>query len=148
MHEHPMPQAAGPASGGGAHLSRLKRRAEFLRVAAARRKWAAPGLVLQVADAREPVGGDKRVAPALKVGYTVSRKVGGAVARNRARRRLKAAVQKVMARHARPGLDYVVIGRAATNERDFADLVRDLEQALRRLGAWRLPAEHGLGEPE
>ncbi len=148
MHEQPMLQSAGPAPGGEASLSRLKRRAEFLRVAAARRKWAAPGLVLQVADASEPVGGGKRVAPELKVGYTVSRKVGGAVTRNRARRRLKAAVQQVMARHARPGLDYVVIGRAATNGRDFSDLVRDLEQALRRLGAWRQPTEHGLGEPE
>lgn len=129
---------AGPAPSGAISLPRLKRRADFLRVAAARRKWAAPGLVLQVAERREQADlADKRVAPAPRVGYTVSRKVGGAVARNRARRRLKAAAQQVMAQHAHPELDYVVIGRAATIKRDFAALMHDLEQAMKRLDAWR-----------
>ena len=119
-------------------MSRLRRRADFLRVAAARRKWATPGLVLQVAGRPEQAkAADKRVAPAPRVGYTVSRKVGGAVARNRARRRLKAAARQVMAQHAHPELDYVVIGRAATIERDFAALMHDLEQAMKRLDAWR-----------
>ncbi len=107
-------------------------------MAAARRKWAAPGLVLQVAERRMPADSkDNRIAPAPRVGYTVSRKVGGAVVRNRARRRLKAAAQQVMTRHARPELDYVVIGRAATVERDFAALLSDLGQAMKRLDAWR-----------
>ncbi len=134
----PTTNDAGPDPIGAVSLPRLKRRADFLRVAAARRKWAEPGLVLQVAGRPQPAqAADKRVAPAPRVGYTVSRKVGGAVARNRARRRLKAATQQVMAQHAHPELDYVVIGRAATIKRDFAALVHDLEQAMKRLHAWR-----------
>jgi ribonuclease P protein component len=112
-----------------AKLARLKRRADFLRVAAANRKWAAPGLVLQAA-ARE--GGDEP-----RVGFTVSRKVGGAVRRNRARRRLRAAADRLMPACAAPGRDYVIIGRPATPERPFEALLADLEQALRRLGAHR-----------
>ena len=121
-----------------ARIGRLKRRADFLRVAGVRRKCAAPGLVLQAApipDGEAPDGG----APlkALRVGFTASRKVGGAVQRNRARRRLKAAVAEVMPQHAAGGLDYVVIGRQGTLDRGFADLKRDLETALRRLDLWR-----------
>ncbi len=72
-------------------------------------------------------------AAALRVGFTVSRKVGGSVERNRARRRLKAAAA-IMALEAAPGHDYVVIGRAATLRRPFAALVGDLAAALGGLG--------------
>ena len=114
-----------------ATIERLKRRSEFLRVARARRKWVTPGLVLQAAEspaARDAEGG-------FRVGFTASRKVGNAVARNRARRRLRAAVQKVMPGHARAGFDYVVIARQATVTRPFSDLTDDLEQALERSAA-------------
>ncbi len=134
---------------------RLKRRREFLHVARAGRKWATPGLVLQVLDrhtltntnagdhadnrsnnrtsnsAGNPVDENN-----IRIGFTVTRKVGGAVIRNRARRRLRAAVETVMPTHAAPGRDYVVIGRARTNARPFSDLVGDLETALRKLNAW------------
>ncbi len=103
-------------------------------MAGARRKWAAPGLVLQ---AREAEGGPSAKEPTVRVGYTVSRKVGNAVARNRARRRLRAAAERVMPVHAKVGHDFVLIGRAATLERPFAALVADLETALRRLRAHR-----------
>lgn len=116
-------------------ISRLKRREEFLRVAAGRRKWAAPGLVLQVmrrADGAAPaMSGD-----GPRVGFTVSRKVGGAVERNRVRRRLRSAVERVFEDHAQPGIDYVVIGRRQALGRAFPDLVADLEKAMRRLGAF------------
>jgi ribonuclease P protein component len=111
----------------------LRRRPEFLRVAASGRRAATPGLVLQVAP--RP-GEAARVAAQLGVGYTVSRKVGGAVERNRARRRLRAAVRMVMPTHAKPGFDYVIVGRQAAVGRAFALLLADLEQALRRLGQW------------
>jgi ribonuclease P protein component len=110
-------------------LARLKRRAEFLRVAAANRKWATPGLVLQAAP-REG-GGEARV------GFTVSRKVGDAVRRNRARRRLRAAADQLLPACAAAGRDYVIIGRPATLDRPFTALLGDLEQALTRLGAHR-----------
>jgi len=74
--------------------------------------------------------------PQARVGFTASRKVGTAVARNRARRRLRAAVARVMPAHAAPGHDYVLIARAGTLSRPFRDLVGDLETALRRLDAY------------
>ena len=119
-----------------AGVGRLKRRSEFLRVAGARRKWAAPGLVLQVCKSDERPGDERRRG--LRVGFTASRKVGGAVARNRARRRLRAAADRVMPGAAEPGHDYVIIARGATLARPFDDLVGDLEEALRRLGAHRV----------
>ena len=68
-------------------VGRLTQRSEFLRVAAARRKWAAPGLVLQACERTD----DATASGPPRVGFTATRKVGGAVVRNRARRRLRAA---------------------------------------------------------
>jgi ribonuclease P protein component len=115
-------------------VGRLRRRAEFLKVAAGRRKWAAPGLVMQVRrwDAAEL---DCLPADTLRVGYTASRKVGSAVARNRARRRLRAAVQETLPRFGCPAHDYVLIARSATLTRPYPALVGDIEAALDRLKA-------------
>ena len=117
-----------------AGIARLTRRAEFLRVANAKRKSVTPGLILQIL--RYP-GGDTSAPAGPRVGFTASRKVGIAVERNRARRRLRAAVDQVMRLHAAPGNDYVVIARPETVKRPFAALKGDLEKALRQLGAWR-----------
>ena len=123
-----------------ADVGRLKQRGEFLLVAKTRRKWAAPGLVLQ---ARRQAGASPRenelheATPQLRVGFTASRKVGSAVARNRARRRLRAVVDRVMPEHAAPDHDYVVIARAGTLTRPFDKLVDDLESALRHVNAYR-----------
>jgi len=110
----------------------LKVRADFLRIAAARRRWATPGLVLQVAATPAEHG----KADTVRVGYTASRKVGNAVARNRARRRLRAAVARTLPEHTVAGIDVVVIARAATVRRRFGDLVTDLEMALKKLNVW------------
>ena len=114
-----------------APIERLKQRSDFLRVAAARRKWVTPGLILQAA--RCPAA--DAASQGFRVGYTASRKVGGSVERNRARRRLRAAVAGVMADHAERGVDYVIIARRGTLDRRFADLAADLETACRRLAA-------------
>ncbi len=124
-------------------VGRLKTRPQFLRVAAAKRKWATPGLVLQAARRQH---GDHRAAPDLldgpeqkpdeaevRVGFTVTRRIGNAVIRNRAKRRLRAAAAEVFPRLGRGGTDYVVIGRAGTAGRPYQDLVRDLEQAIAKL---------------
>ncbi len=124
-------------------VGRLKTRPQFLRVAAAKRKWATPGLVLQAARRQH---GDHRAAPDLlekpgrsteeadvRVGFTVTRRIGNAVIRNRAKRRLKAAAEEVFPRLGRSGTDYVVIGRAGTLERPYPALVQDLEQAIAKL---------------
>jgi ribonuclease P protein component len=75
--------------------------------------------------------------PAPRIGFTASRKVGIAVERNRARRRLKAAVAAILPKAGEPGFDYVVIARSETLTRPFADLLRDLETALKRVHAPR-----------
>ena len=114
-----------------AAMARLRRRAEFLRVADSRRKWVTPGLILQAAPCQTAD------SAATRVGFTASRRVGIAVDRNRARRRLKAAVAATMPLHAAQGHDYVLIARAETVRRPYAELVGDLETGLKRLGLWR-----------
>lgn len=121
-------------------VGRLKTRPQFLKVAAARRKWVTPGLVLQAARRQR---GEDRAAPVahmaageepeVRVGFTVTRKVGNAVERNRAKRRLRAAAAEVFPRLGRAGTDYVVVGRVATLTRPFDALRADLEQAVRKL---------------
>lgn len=113
---------------------RLKRRPEFLRVAATGRRWVTPGLILQAR--RRTTGESAAVGPLVRVGFTCSRKVGNAVERNRVRRRLRAAADRVVAPHARAGQDYVIIGRAATLRRPFDALIADLEIALKRVDAY------------
>lgn len=72
-----------------------------------------------------------------RVGFTVSRKVGNAVARNRVRRRLRAVVRNIMTDHAQPGIDLVIIGRRNSLKRQFSDLQGDLKTALKKLNAYR-----------
>lgn len=96
-----------------------------------------PGLVLQAAPQPKQTAsqaGGQSVCNGPRLGFTVTKKVGIAVKRNRARRRLKAAADLVMPRLAEPGMDYVLVGRDATLTRDFGDLVKDLETALKRIG--------------
>lgn len=129
-------------------VGRLKRRSDFLRVAATRCKWAAPGLILQTAAAAgmpPPAGGagvpKGRAASSgnvdLQVGFTCSRKVGNSVERNRAKRRLRAAAAEILPVFAKPGFDYVLIGRRETLHRPYAQLLEDLQTALKRVGALR-----------
>jgi len=119
----------------GTPVGRLKRRADFLRVAAARRKWAAPGLILQVSPQPERKPDQPDSEAPVRVGFTASRKVGNAVMRNRARRRLKAVVAELVGPNAKPGYDFVLIARTATCDRPFDDLKADLLQALKRTKA-------------
>ncbi len=105
---------------------RLTRRAEFLRVASKGRRVAVHGMVLQ---ALERDGG----GPA-RLGFTVTKKVGNAVVRNRTRRRLKEAARLYLGAHPVAGVDLVLIGRDSTRGRDFADLKDDLRRALSKLG--------------
>lgn len=89
-----------------------------------------PGFVLQTAPAPAELA-----LPVVRVGFTVSRKVGNAVVRNRVRRRLREIARMVIPGQARPGLDYVLVGRQGALKRDFATLRDELVEALRRLKA-------------
>lgn len=106
-------------------LLRLRQRRQFLAVAATRVSCAASGLVLQVRRLPDPTE-----TPAI--GYTASKKVGNAVARNRAKRRLRALAGEMMPSALR-GHHYVLIARSATATRPFEALRRDLAYCLRRL---------------
>jgi ribonuclease P protein component len=106
-------------------MERLRHRSDFLRAAAGASAPTA-GFVVQRCDR-----GDS--APP-RVGFTVSRKVGGAVERNRVRRRLREIVRLSDAAGFRAGSDYVVVGRRSALALPFARLAADLSGALRRLG--------------
>lgn len=105
---------------------RLTRRAEFLRVASQGKKTPQAGLVLQAL--RREDGGPARL------GFTVTKKVGNAVVRNRTRRRLRAAAAEVLKAQPLTDVDLVLIGRDKTRSRRFSLLVNDLRQALAKLG--------------
>jgi ribonuclease P protein component len=106
----------------------LKKRSEFLWVRGGLR-WSAGAFVLE-ARPRQNVA--EAEAPA-RFGFTVSKKVGGAVVRNRVRRRLRALTSALDPDQTKSGFDYVLIARTAAVKRSFADLRTDLFQALVRI---------------
>ena len=112
-------------------IERLKTRAEFLHVRGGAR-FGAPSLVLQARQRAAAEGEDRAVA---RFGFTATKDLGGAVVRNRARRRLKEAVRLMGPAHAAQGYDYVLIAREGTVQRRFAELINDLERALAKVHA-------------
>jgi ribonuclease P protein component len=107
-------------------LETLTKRADFQRASRALRV-VKPGFILQLRKRSGEIG----AAP--RIGYTCSRKVGNAVQRNRAKRRLREIARLTLPDQARRGVDYVLIGRAnATAALPFASLMADLRDALQR----------------
>lgn len=105
---------------------RLLRRADFLRVAKGRR-FHTSVFSVQAAVRDDPVGPPR-------FGFTVTRKTGGAVERNRMRRRLREAVRRAAALEARVGIDYVIVARRPSLEAGFDQLVSEMTRALRLVG--------------
>jgi len=106
-------------------VRRLKKRREFL-YAAKGTKAVRTGVVIQARRS----GGDFRCG----VGFTATKKIGNAVVRNRAKRRLRETARLLLPLHGQPGFDYVFIARAATPDREWPKLLKDVETALIALG--------------
>ena len=104
----------------------LRKRADFLALNKARRQ-STPTMMVQGRDRKD--GRDE-----TRVGFTCSKKVGNAIARNRAKRRLREVARTVLPQEGRPGWDYALIGRAgATGEQPFEELLTHFRAALRKL---------------
>ena len=128
------PPAVSSCPDGGKGLQTLRKRAEF-RAASRARRQATATMVVQ-ARRRPP----DHPASGIRVGYTCSKKVGNAVARNRAKRRLREAARAILPKLGHDGWDYVLIGRRDTTAAaPFADLLGDLRLALKKLHADRKP---------
>ncbi|MCK0137530.1 ribonuclease P protein component [Aliiroseovarius sp. F47248L] len=115
-------------------IATLTERRDFLAAARARRA-SAPAFLLQARKRR-----DTETAPPsqIRVGFTCSKKVGNAVARNRAKRRLRAIARDILPTHGQPGWDYVLIGRAEkTASRVYSDLQADLLRVIKQIHASR-----------
>jgi len=104
-----------------------------LRAARQGNKSVTAGLIVQARQRRKGENPDEGNENAVRVGFTVTKKVGNAVIRNRVRRRLKAVAAEVLPERVRGGQDLVIIGRMATIKRSYAALIKDLESAIRRL---------------
>ncbi len=102
-------------------MERLRKRVEFLQ-AARGIKWVTPGLILQCRQRCDD--------QSSRIGFTVTKRVGNAVVRNRVKRRLREVVRQDKA-HIQTGFDYVVIGRKSTIPRAFSELEQDLSSAFR-----------------
>ena len=107
-------------------MERLRRRTDFL---------AAAGGVKVVTAAFVLKALERRVGGPVRVGFTVSKKVGNAVERNRVRRRLREIVRLTAAEELASGHDYVLVGRRAALSLPFERLSEDFQRALRRLRA-------------
>ena len=106
-------------------LVTLRKRADFLAANAGRRA-ATAGFVLLVRDRNDS-------DTVKRVGFTVTKKIGGAVVRNRMKRRFRALAREILPTSGYPGSDHVMIGRSSGIERDFSELRKDLTRALQKV---------------
>ncbi|HMS45781.1 MAG TPA: ribonuclease P protein component [Alphaproteobacteria bacterium] len=120
-------------------LPRLKQRKDFVFVTQKGHRYFSDAFVLQYVCQRPAssasVAGtcDKKPGthlPSWRVGFTVTKKIGSAVARNRVKRRLRSAAENVLPAQAKAGIDYVLVARAHAGKIDFQQLVADLQKAL------------------
>ena len=121
-------------------IGRLKSRADFLRAAKGRR-WHGKAFSLQAGLVDDTASVEDTGTPSARVGFTVTKKVGGSVVRNRARRRLREALRLTEGLPVRPGHDYVVIARIEAIRLPFSTLQNDLTRAIRSVHAEARPRD-------
>ncbi len=110
-------------------IGRLKTRSEFVFVKGGRR-FATPSFVLQ---ARRRLPNSPQTLDLARFGFTATKRLGSAVVRNRARRRLKEAVRLAASSRAIDGYDYVLIARGGAVQRPFTEVIKDLQRALTKV---------------
>ena len=108
-------------------LARITKRPDYLAVASTRRKWVTPSFILQA----KPDEGDSPP----RAGFTASKKVGKAVIRSKARRRIKEAVRLILPNAGEAGWSYVFIARQAATVYPFEKLKSDIKWALAKLAS-------------
>lgn len=106
-------------------LERLRKRSEFLAVSKTGERWVTAAFIIQIYY-RASEGSSR-------YGITASRKVGGAVERNRAKRRLRALLKEFLPPLAHPGVDYVFIARSEILKRDFVQMGKELRHGIAKL---------------
>lgn len=126
----------------------LKKRSDFLTVAKGKR-WHAPSMVVQMIHTSTPHATQElqtKPQSGPRVGFTVTKRVGNAVARNRVRRRLRAAAHQIVPVYGKAERDYVLIGRKAALEQPFECLLDDLKRALIKLEQSQRPQRRLTGK--
>ena len=103
----------------------IRKRADFLAANRGKR-YATPGFVLLVLDRKD-------ADPAIRLGITITKKVGNAVVRNRMRRRFRELAREMLAEKGKAGADHILIGRDGGIERDFGELRAAMVKALGKL---------------
>jgi ribonuclease P protein component len=119
-------------------IQRLTRRPQFL--AAAKGVHAARGAVLCQKLARDPDSPHSPEPALIRAGFTATKRLGGAVVRNRAKRRLREAARALLPVHGEAGSDYVFIARQGAAERPWDRLLDDMKRALISLASQERPA--------
>lgn len=128
MSPSPKPEAQSPTP----IVTTIKNRRDFLVANARAGKFITHSFILQYV---RRAGDHPEPASHFRVGYTVTKKMGGAVQRNRIKRRLREAAQQVLPGHGLPGYDYVFIARHHALQCDFAALLRDMAFAFSKIHA-------------
>ena len=121
-------------------MKRLRKRRDFVRVRETGKKVGGRFLSLQITVA-DP---DLKNGALCRVGFTATKRLGNAVERNRARRRMKVLATTILSEYAIQDLDCVLLARKPILEAQFADLVRELQALLKRMQINALPAEGGV----
>ena len=110
-------------------ITTLKKRADFLLAAKSGFRFVKPAIIVQ-----SRIRASTEISPSsIRVGFTVTKKLGNAVVRNRAKRRMREASAKITPEFGLDGCDYVLIGREPAYKGSFIHLLRDLRHAMRVL---------------
>lgn len=105
-------------------MLRINKRKTFLEIASSDKKWIGKSMIMQVLERKDQ--------PESRLGFVITKKLGGAVVRNRVRRRYKSAIFELKDKF-KNNYDYVIIGRKAAYYTDYKSIKKDMEQGINSL---------------